>query len=90
MTDAESASRAQNLDQAVDLDPVPVDTGLVADESDEAGPGDHEGGVWGGKASDPDDGIPSFDDEDSEEVEATLGDDSYDEAEAEPESEGPQ
>jgi hypothetical protein len=39
------------------------------------------------RVSTPDDGIPVFDDEDSEEVEATLGDDSYDEAEAEPDEE---
>lgn len=90
MTDDESASRAVNLDQTVDLDPVPVDAGLVADESDEAGPGDHEGGVWGGKAATDDDGIPSFDHEDSEEVEATLGDESYDDTQAEPDGEGPQ
>lgn len=88
MTDDESASRAVNLDQTVDLDPVPVDTGLVADEA--PGPGDHEGGVWGGKAATDDDGIPDFDDEDSELVEATLGDDSFAEDEAEPDEEGPQ
>lgn len=69
----------------------PVDEPLAEDEADETpGPGDHDGGVWGGKASEPDDGIPGFDDEDSEEVEATLGDDSYDEAEADEEGEGPQ
>jgi hypothetical protein len=90
MTDADGAARGGTED----LDPAPLDLsdGQPVDEpvADEPGPGDHDGGVWGGKAATDDDGIPDFDGEDSEEVEATLGDDSYDEAEAEPESEGPQ
>ena len=39
------------------------------------------------RVSTPDDGIPDFDGEDSEEVEATLAEDTYDEAEAEPDEE---
>jgi hypothetical protein len=88
MTDAEGAARGGTED----LDPATMDLagGQPVDEPVEPGPGDHDGGVWGGKAATDDDGIPDFDEEDSEEVEATLGDDTYDEAEAEPDGEGPQ
>lgn len=75
------------MDDAEDTQALgqPVDEPL-ADETEAA----EENGTWGGKASSEDDGVLSFDDEDSEEVEATLGDDSYSADEAVEDGEGPQ
>lgn len=86
MTDAEGAAAGGT----VNLDPATADLAAQpVDEPVEPGPGDHDGGVWGGVAATDDDGIPDFDGEDSEEVEATLGDDTYSDAEA-VDGEGPQ
>jgi hypothetical protein len=71
-----------------ELEGQPVDEPLADDEADEVA--DHADGTWGGKASTEDDGVPSFDEEDSEEVEDTLPEDSYDQGQAEPDGEGPQ
>jgi len=83
---------------AEEIEGQPVDEPVVAaGQSDTVNleqplnePTEDASGTWGGKASEPDDGIPPFDEEDSEEVEATLPEDSYDEAQAEPDGEGPQ